>query len=1042
MRTPSLAPDAGVLRRVAADSAVGSSWTLVSRASGLVRVVVVGAVLGPTQFANLYQSANTLPNLAFELLTGALLASLVVPVIVRYLDEGDTGAATRLASGFLSLSVLSALTIVLLAIAAGPLVLGVLTAGVPEGERGAGTGAAWLLLGLLLLQVPLYLVAGMAAAVQNARGHFALAAAAPSVENVGIVLVMSAYAVAFPPGTPGGQGLAEVAVLGVGTTGAVFAHAAVQWWGAHHVGVPLVPVRRAWRDAEVWQLLRLAVPTLGYAGLNVVRYLCVLVVVAAVPGGVVAFSIAYAFYNLPVALGARPVAQAALPALSRAHHRGDTVDFSETFSRAFGLALFLAVPAAVGYLVLGDALAMVVAWGEMATPTGRELLRAALTGVSLGVIGEAALLFGTQAAYARRDGRRPLRAVALRTVLTVAGSLVGLTVLDGAALLLAVGLSLAVSDVVAGALLCWTIHRSLPRASTSLTATVTRTLAAGLTIVPVVLLQRTLLPGGEGPIAAVLVVLVTGAVGALTYLGVQWVLGSPEVAGLLSLLPGSGRGAARASTAEPGRAPAARAGVDVRAAAAVLLLALLVALLSATRPTLGVVLGGVLALVVLAAVRPVWALGGYIAVNPLLVGSERGAIVPGLRLNEALLLPVLAGLALVVVRRWAGGSGRRPRSFHPLDLVVLALASTGSVSTLLWMYARGREIGVDDLQYALVLWKLAVLYAAARVVLRDARAIRWALSAVVVSALLVGAVGVLQAIGIGPVIDALTSVVSTEEGGYELTGHRAMSTLGNPIAYGDLMVYAGVVSAALALRTPGRTRLLWGTTAALGVCALASGQVSVAIGLAVAWGAWAVITGTVRTAALAGVTLVGGSLAALQPVLAARLGVTDPGTGLPVSWTGRYGRVDNLQRYVLPEIAADHNWLFGVRTAGRIPAAESWREWVYIESGYVWALWTGGLPLLLAVLALLVLAVRSGRRLASSSDPMAGAVGVTVATAAWTLAALMVFDPHLTFRGAGELFVLLLAVGATLDAGRRPTGTDEAHRDVRTPVQGVRVPPG
>lgn len=41
--------------------------TVVSRASGFIRVVVVTAVLGTSFLANTYQSANSVPNLLFEL---------------------------------------------------------------------------------------------------------------------------------------------------------------------------------------------------------------------------------------------------------------------------------------------------------------------------------------------------------------------------------------------------------------------------------------------------------------------------------------------------------------------------------------------------------------------------------------------------------------------------------------------------------------------------------------------------------------------------------------------------------------------------------------------------------------------------------------------------------------------------------------------------------------------------------------------------------------------------------------------------------------
>ncbi|MBW8767324.1 MAG: hypothetical protein JF630_14215, partial [Geodermatophilales bacterium] len=134
------------LRRIGTNSLVGSVWTLVSRVTGLGRSVVVAAVLGPTLFGDLYQQTNDLPSLMFELLTGSLFVSLIVPAVVRHLDGGSPVAAARLAGGFLTVSLVAVTAVTALVVAAGPLVLGLLSAGVPEGVHRADSAAAWLLL--------------------------------------------------------------------------------------------------------------------------------------------------------------------------------------------------------------------------------------------------------------------------------------------------------------------------------------------------------------------------------------------------------------------------------------------------------------------------------------------------------------------------------------------------------------------------------------------------------------------------------------------------------------------------------------------------------------------------------------------------------------------------------------------------------------------------------------------------------------------------------------------------------------------------------
>ena len=74
----------------ARDTMTVAIWTMVSRVTGVARVIVIGAVLGPTFFGNSYQLTNVLPNLIFYgFLAGSLLSSLLVPALVRHIDAGD-----------------------------------------------------------------------------------------------------------------------------------------------------------------------------------------------------------------------------------------------------------------------------------------------------------------------------------------------------------------------------------------------------------------------------------------------------------------------------------------------------------------------------------------------------------------------------------------------------------------------------------------------------------------------------------------------------------------------------------------------------------------------------------------------------------------------------------------------------------------------------------------------------------------------------------------------------------------------------------------
>src|SRR5438876_15745 len=156
----------------ARDSMTVAGWTIASRITGVMRFVVIGAVLGPTFFGNTYQFTNSLPNLIYYgFLAGSLFSSLLVPALVGHIDRGDRRGSERVAGGFLGITLLVLLLVAPLAIVLGPLVLGFATLG---GGPQVTQAAAQMRVGLALIvmfipQIFLYGVVGTATAVMNSR---------------------------------------------------------------------------------------------------------------------------------------------------------------------------------------------------------------------------------------------------------------------------------------------------------------------------------------------------------------------------------------------------------------------------------------------------------------------------------------------------------------------------------------------------------------------------------------------------------------------------------------------------------------------------------------------------------------------------------------------------------------------------------------------------------------------------------------------------------------------------------------------------------
>jgi len=249
----------------ARDSMLVATGTALARGTGVVRVVVIGAVLGPTYFGNAFLVTNALPNLVYYgFLAGSLVSSLLVPVLVRHIDARNPRGAAAVGGGFLGVLLTGGLVLFPVAVLGVPWLLQLATLGSAADDPTGQVGLARVLVVMTVPQVFLYAVAGTAAAVMNAHRRFALAAVAPALENLGIIAVLGAVALTWgvaradTASVPTG----ELLLLGLGSTGAVALHASVQWWGARRCGVVVRPAR-GWRDPEVRAVLRRALPALA-----------------------------------------------------------------------------------------------------------------------------------------------------------------------------------------------------------------------------------------------------------------------------------------------------------------------------------------------------------------------------------------------------------------------------------------------------------------------------------------------------------------------------------------------------------------------------------------------------------------------------------------------------------------------------------------------------------------------------------------------------------------------------------------------------------
>jgi hypothetical protein len=402
------------------------------------------------------------------------------------------------------------------------------------------------------------------------------------------------------------------------------------------------------------------------------------------------------------------------------------------------------------------------------------------------------------------------------------------------------------------------------------------------------------------------------------------------------------------------------------------------------------------------------ALAAYLVIGltPLTAGINRGSALPLVRPNEAIALfvgAVLATRGIVGLR-----TGRLPRlRISSVEASIVALAVCASVVPLLWMLVRQEPVSHDDLLYALVLWKYLGLYTLIRLSVSTDRQVRNCLLISVGAACIVAVLAILQSLGLFGVPGILATYYAPF--GYSNAfAARGSSTLGLPAATADLMIYNLAIVSGLWVRYRRHRGLLAAIAALFVVGALSAGEFSSAIGLVVGVVCIAAVTNSPRLLTIL-VPAALGAAAILRPVIARRLSGFQSASGLPASWSGR---LQNLRGYFWPKLFSDWNFLLGVRPSARVPVVTQATGYVWIESGYTWLLWGGGVPLLAAYVFFLLAVAKRGWTAARHSPGAASVAGTAVFVAVIVCTVLMTFDPHLTYRGAADALFALIALAA------------------------------
>jgi putative peptidoglycan lipid II flippase len=414
---PSPAPSS-----LARSSTVMAIGTIASRSTGFVRTAVLATALGSGALAETYNIPNTIPNAIYDLLLGGILTSVVVPLLVKAVQD-DARAGEIYAQRLLTVVAVVLGICTLAGVLAAPLIIDVYAQGLTGEQRSLSVTFARY----FLPQVFFYGLSATIGAILNTRGRFAAPMWAPVLNNV-VLIGTGLLFIGLTSGQPVAKltnlgvrlTTGEIRLIGIGTTAGVVVQTLALWPSLRASGFRWRP-RFDWRGNGLGEAVRLGGWVLVYVAVNQVGFAVITNLGKAAGRAATnhhvahtdtfsAYTYAYQLFQLPYAIVAVSVITALLPRMSRHAAEGKFDDVRADLSTGLRTSGVAVVPAAIMLIALAPQISTVVFRGlpdTRVSPADARYIGWILVAFGIGLVPFAIFQLLLRAFYSLHDTRTP-----------------------------------------------------------------------------------------------------------------------------------------------------------------------------------------------------------------------------------------------------------------------------------------------------------------------------------------------------------------------------------------------------------------------------------------------------------------------------------------------------------------------------------------------------------------------------------------------------------------------------------------------------------
>ena len=430
------------------------SWTLLSRILGMVREILLSALIGAGPLLDAFVVAFRLPNIFRRFFAeGAFNAAFVPLFAKRYESKMDPNDfANNVFSNLLTLLlILTSIAMIFM-----PVLVFLTAAGFASDERFDLTVEFGRIMFPYILLISL---AALFSGILNTTGRFAVAAATPVILNV---IIVAALLTAWTTES----NLIVWLVYSIPIAGIL--QLSLLWMATFKSGIKITLAFPRW-NKDMANLVKIAIPAALAGGVLQINLLVGQLVASQETGAISFLYFADRLYQLPLGIGGIAVGTVLLPKLSRHLKSGDTKQAQFTYSQSAEMIWFVALPSSVALCLIP--LPIVSALFEHGETTRQDALAisyaTAIYGVGLPAFMIQKLLQPLY--FAREDTKTPLR-FALISMLLNAILAIGLLPIVG---WIAVAIAASVSAWVTTILL-WITTKRFGQASHLLKTSISR----------------------------------------------------------------------------------------------------------------------------------------------------------------------------------------------------------------------------------------------------------------------------------------------------------------------------------------------------------------------------------------------------------------------------------------------------------------------------------------------------------------------------------------------------------------------------------------